>query len=751
MADVTKPEIRYGGIPIAASSAVAWRFTTGTRPHVATFSVYFRDWDGGLRQKIGQAADLVITDARGQTTTIKHLTMLHEVPSQAPNLRSFVLADRRWRWQYTLISRDYNVPKKTGDRTGQVNVPFPGFVTTDEYDYKGFSLEGGDTVWTARAALEDVMRQLRREGDSFPFNIDSFPIRELTGGGAREFTLQNVVLRDQGDVALSRLLSYIPGATLWVTAEGFVKVINGADLSAAETYFNSLPGATWDGERAVRVDRRATRPGKIIVHYQREVEILLEYTDNFSSTTVASPVPHRPYIENVIQTVDDSTTVTEYDPMLKRRVTKTNLPPGTWVEFKGWLEAMEADRPPNSDPWTFDTIKLHWLHGDLDGALGAGGKDYDEDANISMRIQAIKQHFRQSFRINRRLMDRTRDLQNVSAMLLDPYTGTRGPSRAWSQATVIPSKKGERMSRRMDESEAFVYRVVDYFAPTQAQFSGRTVEAPHGPTRVNMVDRDLGIFRLDWVLSPYGTDQSFIPCLLEDESGDYNAPTRDLSKQDEAPMGGGIKVEGGSNSIFLADRLQFRVLLTLIPGAPNNKRAFHREEVSPADVESFALGDWGIGSGEGPDLEVFVAPTEATARFAWRDDSAASSTIGALLGIDQDDPVESGIEGTELPGYVLVNEERELRSHSRAVAAELYANFADSIQGRVATAVPETGLKIVGNMSGATIQAAAAPSGKVSAMHEFPGVQKPISRLALMSEGSRQVVLGIVRFSGGDS
>lgn len=750
MAILRKPRIAYAGVELAASGSIAWRFTTGTRPYVATFSVYRTDWDSRLKGRIGREGDLTFLDARSTTLTVKNLTLLHEVPSSAPNLRSFVLADRRWRWQYPLISRDYNVPKKTGDRTAQINVPFPGFVTTDEYDYKGFSLKGGDKVWTARAALEDVLQQLQREGDGFSYSIDSFPIRESTGEH-RNFTMQNVVLRDQGDVALSRLLSYIPGATLWVDASGIIRIINGADLSAAERYFNNLPGATWDGERAVVVDRKAIRPRRVIVHYQREVEVLFEYGDNFSSSTIALQNPARPYIENVIQTVDDKTTVIEYDPIFKGLITKTDLPPGTWVDFKSWLAAMDDDRPPNSDPWTFDTIKMHWLHGDLDGALGAGGKDYDDEANISMRIQAIKQHFRQSFRINRRLMDRTRDLKNVSAMLLDPYTGMRAPARVWGQATIIPSKKGERMSRRKDSQEAYVYRVVDYFAPTQGPFLNRTIEAPHGPTKVNMIDRDLGIFRLDWIISPYGTDQSFIPCLLEDESGKNNSPRRDLEQQDDEPMGGGIKVEGGSNGIFLADRLSYRVLLTIIPGAPNNKLAFHREVVDAADVESFTEGDWRIGSGFGPDLEVFVAPTEATARFAWQSDGDAAATIGRLLGIDEDDPVESGIEGPELPGYVLINEERELHSHSQAVASEIYVKFADSLQGRVATILPDNGLQIAGNMSGVTVQAAAAPSGKISVMHEFPGVQKPISRLALMSEGARQVVLGIIRFSGDDS
>ena len=749
MATITKPSVTYAGVDLAASSTVSWRFTTGTRPHMGTFSVHKSVWDSNLKHRIGLDGDLVIVDARGVNLTIKKVAILHEVASPAPNLRSFVLADRRWRWQYTLISRDYNVPKKTGDRTAKVNVPFPGFVTVDEYDYKIYSLKDGKTVWTAQEALEDVLQQLKDEGDDFPFSIDSFPVTEASGG-SRDFTIQNIVLRDQGDVALSRVLSYIPGATLWVDAEGKARVINGGDLGAAKRYFEGLPGATWDGESAVVIDRKGIRPNKIIVHYQREVECLFNYGDNFSNTTISNLNPAAPYLENVIQTVDDSTTVTEYDPISQTQITKSNLPPGTWVNFKSWLSAMEDRRPPNSWPWTFKTISMLWLQGELDGALGAGGKDLDTEANISLRIQAIKQHFRQSFRINRRFMESVRDIKNVSAMLIDPYTGARGPSRVWSQAGIQPSGKG-KMTMQMEPDQAGVYRNVDYFTPTIGKYNGRTIEAPHGPTKVNMVDRDLGILRLDWIVSPYGGDQTFYPGLIVNEDGQFRVPQRNLAKQDDEAMGSGIKVEEGVNGIFLSDRLSARVMLTIVPGSPNNKNVYHKETVSASDVEAFTQGDWHIGGGQGPDLEIFVAPTEATARFAWQDDHAAQGTVGRLLGLYDDDTIENGVEGEELPGYVLINKERELHSHSRAVAAEMFINFSDSLQGKVATIVPDSGVKIAGNMSGVTVQVAAAPSGKVSAMHEFPGTHKPISRLALMNEGARQVVLGIVRFSGGDS
>jgi len=95
---------------------------------------------------------------------------------------------------------------------------------------------------------------------------------------------------------------------------------------------------------------------------------------------------------------------------------------------------------------------------------------------------------------------------------------------------------------------------------------------------------------------------------------------------------------------------------------------------------------------------------------------------------------------------VLTNGEREIKPHAVSLAAELLANFADNVQGQVVTRMPDTGVKLVGNMSGATIRVGSAPSGKVDAVHSFPGQQRQISRLAVMPESVRQLVLGIVPF-----
>lgn len=757
MAD--KAQVTLNQIQLSAVGVVAWRFQTGTQPYTAIFTVHTDVWKQKLFPLIGKPVVLEVIDSRGAKAVIRDLYIVHETPSGKPSVTSFAVADRRYWWTRKLIVRDYNVPKKTGDRTAlNPDLRAELRVTIDQYQYRPYSLdERGTKKWTPKSAVLDVLKMLEGSADPGPglgiptpgYVIESFPIE--VSGSEGEYSLQNIMLRDQGDVALARLLSYIPGAEVYVDADGMVRVFDGTDLKAAAAYFKSLPPNTWDGEKAEEIHREEVRPREVIVHYQRELECVFDYSDDYSGNTQSSLGRDAPFIENVIPTVDPVTTILDmYDPEIGEAVKTVNVPPGTWVQVDIWLLAMDKIKPDHSFAWTFQTVQMHWLKGDLDGALGGRGKDLDPTGNVSLRIAALKQHFRQTFRINRRYMERLRDIQAIRVALLDPVTGARGPAAVWGQACIVPTTKGQRMSSRKNPEDAKAFRNVDYLAPSTA-VGTRLIETAPGPTRVELLDRDLGIFRLNWMADPYATVASWIPCNLIQEGvpGIPAVITRNLADQDTKPMGAGMKVESGTNGIFLSNTLDYRVMVTIVPAAPNNKRQFHRVTVRGDEISSLFRTEFGVGAGKGPPLEVFIAPSEATARFGWDVDADATTTIGRLLGLDEDDPNTAGMDETELPGFVSTNKEDELESHARAVAAEMLAPYVDSLQGTVSTVLPKNGkLTLKGNMAGVTLMVG--QSAKVSVAHEFPGQQKPISRLALMPETTRHIILGIVPFGKGD-
>ena len=745
---IEKAKVTLGGVSLAATSGIAWRFVGGVVPYSTTFSVHASNWDR-LKSQIGTPMNLKITDSRGVETSINQVYILHEAPSDSPHRVSFVVADKRWRWPYKLVARDYNMPRKTGDRTAKQSVPVETQVVVDNYDYLSYSLAGDQgTRWTSKELIEDVLEIIHDDPEVLGYQVKSWPIKDTSGGtNTGEFSVQGVTLRDSGDVALSRALSYVPGADVYVDARGVTVVYDATDLDDLDAYYQNLPVDTYAGEKPAWIDRKAIRPSKIVAHYQREVEVLLNYEDDYSGGTSAAQNRSAPYVENVGVTVDPETEISnEFDPESGMYLRKT-VPAGTWVEMSQLLEAWDKDRPTGSLPWDFDTIKTHWLKGDLEGVLGARGLDLDKTGNVAMRVQSLRQHFRQTFRINRRYMERVRSLRAVRVGLLDPVTGARAPAAVWGQATIVPSTKGKYMAARgtNDPAKLKYYRIVDPFADSAA-VNEPVLELPPGPARVSIVDDELGVFRTEWIVSPYGTVESYIPCRLasvKDPSG--VSASRDMALQEDEPMGPAMQVEGGTNSIFLADKHRMQVLLTMVPSAPNNERQFHKEEVEARDVASIFQREFRIKDGDGPELHVFVSPGEATARFALQDTVAAYRTVQDLFGLTTTQN-EAGIEGPELPGYQLMNQERFLAGHAISLAAELLASYADNVQGALVTRVPDSGIELKGNTADATIRVAAAPSAKVDAVHNFPGQSKPISRLAVMPESTRQIVLGIVPY-----
>jgi len=777
---MAKASATLDGVPLAGTGPVVWRLQTGVVPFTAVYTVHRSNWDR-LKEKRGQLLTLQIVDGRGSRTKVEGVTILHEVPSDSPHRRSFMVADRRWTWGNVLVCRDYNATKRTGERKapgGQAGDVPEILVTVDEFKYRAHSLRKGKERWKAKQIVQDVLGIVCRQSKElnqqvnqksggnqgwqkpFLWVISSWPIREKDSGSddLGEFTIQNLMLRDSGDAALSRVLSYVPGAQVYIDLKGRAVIFDGTDLQATRAHFQHLPPAQYGGDAAIYCDRSRIRPRDVLVHYQREIEILLDYQDDLGPTAAGGNDRDEPYLQNVLPTADLETTFSERDPETNENVSKT-VKQGTWVPFDKWLAVMNSDkRPEGSADWTFDTIRKYWIHGGLEGVLGGndarGTRDILENADVSMRIQAIRQHFRQTFRINRRYMERIREIKAVRVGLLDPVTGARAPASVWGQACLIPSNKGSLIAHRKDPNKAFVYINVDQY-PKEDE---NVLEKIPSPALVEIVDAELGIIRINWQQSPYGVVADYLPCLCADSNDTPTASTRNLGDQEVFPMGPGMRIEGGTNALMLAKKFKFKIMLTIVPAAPNNARQLHQIRVGATDVAQMLAKEYTIQGGYAPPLELFIAPSEATARFALTDPTRQDATLDKLLGLnvsDEQAPSPQGPAGAnpagippgeKLDGYTLMNERIELKPHAQSVAVEMLAREADDVMGRVTTVATSDEMKLVGSMNSVTIAVATAPSGRVTMHHEFPGKQRPISRMALLPDSARQALLGTLPF-----
>ena len=65
-----KAKVTLGGVALAATGGIAWRFVSGVQPYTAVFTVHTSGWDRAKSQ-MGQPLLLVISDGRGVETSIE--------------------------------------------------------------------------------------------------------------------------------------------------------------------------------------------------------------------------------------------------------------------------------------------------------------------------------------------------------------------------------------------------------------------------------------------------------------------------------------------------------------------------------------------------------------------------------------------------------------------------------------------------------------------------------------------------------
>lgn len=758
-----KSILALAGVPLGAKGGSAWRFQTGAEPYVGVFHCHESQWNGNLAQRMKRREELTlyIKDDRGAELSIKRLTILHQLPSESPHRVYFAVADKRWEWPYRLVARDFNITRKTGSRTAyQDVVPLEVASYGDIYDFMSYSLRDGLHRWTARQAFElmldivhetegnsDAINELRKE----EWKVDKWPMKDADSKENNAISLQNVSIRDNANVALSRMMSFIPGCDIYVDHEGITRVIDTMDLGETERYFvSAVPNTTWSGDVVRKIDRTSIRPSAVSVFFQKEIEVAFEYSDDYAATTVSID-PIAPWVENVIPTVDPVTIVTRYDPFLEKEVTGP-VPAGTWVEAKKWLQAMDATRNSASEPWTFDTISTYWMEGSLEGALGASGAQMNvaSEANMPARVSALKQHWRQTFRINRRYMERIRDLMNVRVALLDPVTGARAPSAAWGQYCMVPTTKGRLMTARDDGTEQHIMVNVDSLYPSNNS-ELNLVETTPSPVNVQLVDRELGIFRLQWVSHPWGTVETITPFHLVNRGSPFT-PMRNLALQDKYPMGVGMRTANEATGAEIRETMEFKAILTIIPAGPNDKTQFWEQPVAASEFDASYRIPGRLNPGRGPKLEIYAQPGEGTSRWGWKLDAEARDTIQYMLGLKQEDEKTKKIRDQkrldlgDYPGFEHANLDRHLKPLAAAIAAEGMVPFADNIQGSAASILTNDPPRIVGNMSGVTVRVAGADSGKVDVVRDFPGQQRPISRFGLLPESARHIILGTLPY-----
>lgn len=678
--------IRLNGTPLAAAGEIAWTIRPGTKPHQAVIETEAQEAAAIVARATIGTAEIELPDGR----LVKKLTVLGETVPSAPYLKAIVVADRRWEWPRLWLKRTYNLRRRTGDRRrppGQAG-PVQAQAVVDDVYYAAWTLKAGKP-WTAREVLVDALE--RSIGGSRDYRIGP-------GVGDRQVPVEDLEIDDSIDGGLERILAYLPGAGIFVDLDGVVVVYDTISGDEAAMIAAAGPPAQGGGYFA-RVDVAAIRPGEIEVLFDREIEVRYDFDE---SVTTRDRQDETRYLDNVGPVPDASLSVSGRD-----------VAQGTWLTFdelfSGWTSTAPTTAGVKQPPLSHSVVQELFFSPYL--WIMYGGTGGFEDPVQLRRVGTVHQHYRQSFRLNRRWRDRIHSVRAYRVAIIDAETGQRAPALVMADYAVRPTL---RAIFKEKDKQNLAANVRCY--PTDAKVDGGTGRPSSAV--LELIDGEQGIFRLDFRLDPFGEGAQIAPCALDEKKMPSADPTAAVLTFEFCPL------EANHKAL---------VVLTVLQGAPNDLRKLHRLKVRPGDVQ--AMIGRSIGEARGPKMQVRVNAAVLTARFAW--DDGRATDVDRAFGIPNREPDDADEVDIGEP----VNKDH-LEAVAKAVAARVYASMAPRYEG-VFTVGLNSSIEPRGSI--AAVTHLVTPEGAALTRLDIPPLQVPDDLYARLPDSVRKIVMRLAQ------
>lgn len=728
------------GFPTLGSSPQGWAERAGVDAPIWEFDVSPVIADG-IAKGFPVPVELEITAgprSPGDTVKVTGLVCIGRAPGHDPNMARVRVTDRRYVLPRIAIRRRYNVRRTVGIRrliqTDGVPENDP---LTDEVQYHPASLNDG-RPWTAEEILNDILRKIDQTSAG-AFNPRTGYVVDLVnegGSGLSSVPVENLEIMDPADDAIRRVLTLLPGLALKVNARGQLVVFSRISGNEAGVEKQTRPESVGGGHVEL-IDNGAIRPEEIHVLFGRFAEVRFDFEEGGTTTQDAR------FLGNVLPSPD-------YQSDDGGRV----IVQGTWIEITTALgiwnagggigDLGELTLPkirkafvPFLDPWT--GARLHGLR--------------VPDADWMARIAAVEEHYRQTFRINRRWMDRIASIEPYRVALLDPTTGTRAPAVAYSDYSMLASFRSMYAEAVADADMSYIMNVARY--PTDGRIGSTTKPAA---CRVSIEDADQGIIRLEYRVDTVRLRDTCLPSKVElsgegtrpgvapDTPGPSADPNLDSSR---APTFDAVWESSPESTWQLTDQHKAAVILSARPAYPNDETAFHRIVVRPQEVQPLVPQRMreALGKSFGPKLEIIVPPAVAEALIAWNDDSAASIEKAFGIGVRDGEDITKELEKLTLNAAAqttIGDRAPSLNSIALAYATAAFCAYADHFEGSRESSLRK--VELDGWMS--SVEHLKLPDGRIVTRIEFPGSRRPLSVFGLLDSGTRRVVLGLVQGKG---
>lgn len=741
--------VSLGGenLPIKVGGNFAWAMSYGLSPNVTDLEVTKESAERIRSRAVTTFPTKIRTRTRADPVGPLQLVMedtdndrrvviegIYVVISNRPgtdyNTRVLTLSDRRWMWSRIMVERSYNIRKKTGEFRmirGKLQPVQLGRLRPD-FAYRRATLKTPGSIgstgsqirgvpWTALEVLEDVLLELcGKDGYVIDANL------------ALTDSIEGLELHDLGPEALSRVLAFIPGARVYIGADGKCHVASIYDGSEKEVFDNF--GAGNAGDYSL-VDRSQLRPQSFTVYSDREVELRFDFveerlpTDDVpaagqGSTVVRNQIagveqiPGREplWCENVIINplyylpldLSGSRVAVQGEPVpLDQFIDAVNLLNNVSSQGSGDVFGTRGWRPffP-SFRLTKREIRQHWL-GNWTAFREKFARDDAQLYNPERLklLAALRTHYRQTFRILPQWRDKIRTLTGNRAAVMDFETGTRAPAPVYTQFLTKFSQLGYNPSARGQ----MVVRNDDY-----AEDIG---EKNVSPFEVQILDSDMGLFRVAPKVDQTGVAETYV--IGDTEGG--KLPTADVAN-----------AAVYWHQVHLDRGFKLATIFSCTQDTPNNEKRLHAEEVSLQEVATL-LKLPAIPEAHGPPQEVIQ--TADNARYAWKDKDKAGIRAAFFDG----DPYPQG----------LLTNPGDIRALSVAACAQELVRNLDRIEGKVTG--PIRPVEPTGNLR-SVVHFVTVGRGNSTALYttiSAPGDAPPPQVYSLLPEGVRRKVRRLVQ------
>jgi len=718
---------KLAGVPLLASQVVQWSLRDGVAPVTQSFQIPI-----ALVPTFEQIADsqtevnLEISSAEG-SITIERLLVITAEAGPSPFIGQVLVGDARWKWPYTIAVKRYNIRRRAGFKRREAFDQRVLNQVTPVVQFADFSLNenaaGDKKPWRAIEMLEDLLTA----SDTLDLKKGEYDI-DASVESLENLPVENVILTSSFDVAVQTILQRIPGAKLWIDRKGVVQVSSRLTGEEEAQILKARPEVVAGGH-VERISNSTTRPTEVHVLFSRESEVRFDYEEG------RVPADGERIIENVLPIPDYQLTING-----------ETLPQNTWVTVEEAIAAWNvlATKTRRGTVFVIDKEDIRgafipelgmWSRMDLAGTFLTS----DDEGTISARLAALRQHYRQTFRIPRDWMDRILSMKAYLVSTIDPTSGERANSIAYADHALRTSQKA-MVSRAPDDPLTYAHNVNGY--PTGAAGVGGvpaiTDTTKPAPARVSIVDQEQGIIRVDYIV-----DQSYFHDLVF-PSKIEGTPTLKPNAKGTPIAWNAVAFNAVTKTKLAADH-KLALILTCVPAAPNNKKQMHRVIVKPGDIRALLpkSAQSGLQNAKGPIKEIYVGPAIETARIAWLDEEAEK--IDRIFGIGnvieredlQDLVVNDDIQAQIGQKVDDVSSAASLIAIAQAEAARVYAGEADRLMGYMTGHIDPT-LEPKGFLSEVAFRVET--NGNAFAGLNLPAAVPPVDFAAFLDENTRSVI-----------